>query len=281
MVTKVAVFNQPNLNGNGVGDSSDENANILSIIQKQIDDGENYAIEAGITSFTIPDLATRLNDATFFFMTDMENASPTDNAFLPESAVNTLKTYVEGGGIMVMTGTDGSDDAIFLNRIFGWDLAEGPDSSSYEPTSLKIDNAAGTPYEGGPATLDPLSGWNIANGTVAGFTPIYGDDSNAAVAVIEAGAGKVVYLSSDFFSAGFATDYGEGIHANGSNNSADFVTEIIPRTLRFATALASPSPTPDRKSTRLNSSHRCISYAVFCLKKKTRMPSTALNNTPK
>src|SRR5437879_6971109 len=23
---------------------------------------------------------------------------------------------------------------------------------------------------------------------------------------------------------------------------------------------------PDRKSTRLNSSHRCISYAVFCLK---------------
>src|SRR5437879_11242710 len=28
--------------------------------------------------------------------------------------------------------------------------------------------------------------------------------------------------------------------------------------------------TPDRKSTRLNSSHRCISYAVFCLKKKNK-----------
>src|SRR5437762_8233600 len=28
-------------------------------------------------------------------------------------------------------------------------------------------------------------------------------------------------------------------------------------------------PAADRKSTRLNSSHRCISYAVFCLKKKT------------
>src|SRR5437764_3909615 len=27
----------------------------------------------------------------------------------------------------------------------------------------------------------------------------------------------------------------------------------------------------DRKSTRLNSSHRCISYAVFCLKKKNRV----------
>src|SRR5690606_40956050 len=31
----------------------------------------------------------------------------------------------------------------------------------------------------------------------------------------------------------------------------------------------SPAPRPDRKSTRLNSSHVKISYAVFCLKKKT------------
>src|SRR5437762_14324299 len=29
--------------------------------------------------------------------------------------------------------------------------------------------------------------------------------------------------------------------------------------------------TQDRKSTRLNSSHRCISYAVFCLKKKNNI----------
>src|SRR5439155_20791045 len=30
------------------------------------------------------------------------------------------------------------------------------------------------------------------------------------------------------------------------------------------------NPQPDRKSTRLNSSHVAISYAVFCLKKKKR-----------
>src|SRR5437762_10540935 len=30
----------------------------------------------------------------------------------------------------------------------------------------------------------------------------------------------------------------------------------------------------DRKSTRLNSSHRCISYAVFCLKKKNTLVVT-------
>src|SRR5258708_22048565 len=32
---------------------------------------------------------------------------------------------------------------------------------------------------------------------------------------------------------------------------------------------------PDRKSTRLNSSHQIISYAVFCLKKKKQIRSHA------
>src|SRR5437762_6063092 len=35
----------------------------------------------------------------------------------------------------------------------------------------------------------------------------------------------------------------------------------------------------DRKSTRLNSSHRCISYAVFCLKKKTQQVRENINLT--
>src|SRR5258708_30496993 len=35
-------------------------------------------------------------------------------------------------------------------------------------------------------------------------------------------------------------------------------------------ALAEPGVGQDRKSTRLNSSHQIISYAVFCLKKKKK-----------
>src|SRR5260221_6593094 len=35
---------------------------------------------------------------------------------------------------------------------------------------------------------------------------------------------------------------------------------------------------PDRKSTRLNSSHTVISYAVFCLKKKKKYTSTSQLN---
>src|ERR1017187_2101496 len=65
---------------------------------------------------------------------------------------------------------------------------------------------------------------------------------------------------------------------------------------RYADSGSGPScrgrpPPRDRKSTRLNSSHRCISYAVFCLKKKTlktvssssaiRHPSRQTWHTPK
>src|SRR5437764_10759458 len=45
--------------------------------------------------------------------------------------------------------------------------------------------------------------------------------------------------------------------------------DFEPETLGIRVPAAPPSPARrDRKSTRLNSSHRCISYAVFCLKKK-------------
>src|SRR5437762_10457952 len=37
--------------------------------------------------------------------------------------------------------------------------------------------------------------------------------------------------------------------------------------------------TSDRKSTRLNSSHRCISYAVFCLKKKKKKNNITTSKT--
>src|SRR2546427_2744709 len=42
-----------------------------------------------------------------------------------------------------------------------------------------------------------------------------------------------------------------------------------------------PGAPPDRKSTRLNSSHSQISYAVFCLKKKKKThPHTAHSREP-
>src|SRR3712207_7888236 len=44
------------------------------------------------------------------------------------------------------------------------------------------------------------------------------------------------------------------------------------RTATSAATIVTPVRIPDRKSTRLNSSHANISYAVFCLKKKQSSP---------
>src|SRR5216684_5668096 len=41
-----------------------------------------------------------------------------------------------------------------------------------------------------------------------------------------------------------------------------------------------PAGCPDRKSTRLNSSHGYISYAVFCLKKKKKKPTSRKQKPP-
>src|SRR5437879_878397 len=46
--------------------------------------------------------------------------------------------------------------------------------------------------------------------------------------------------------------------------AGDYDVIVLPLKVRGHEA----APARDRKSTRLNSSHRCISYAVFCLKKK-------------
>src|SRR5690242_13215463 len=49
-----------------------------------------------------------------------------------------------------------------------------------------------------------------------------------------------------------------------------FAVELMPRSTRAQSMDALSSMATDRKSTRLNSSHMSISYAVFCLKKKTK-----------
>src|SRR5437879_7065527 len=58
-------------------------------------------------------------------------------------------------------------------------------------------------------------------------------------------------------------------HNKGVMNGVDAVVLATGNDFRAVEAAAHAyAARRDRKSTRLNSSHRCISYAVFCLKKK-------------
>src|SRR5689334_23753087 len=58
--------------------------------------------------------------------------------------------------------------------------------------------------------------------------------------------------------------------ARGKRNHPDGSPSRLPIIERPRTQSAAVQPTGDRKSTRLNSSHSSISYAVFCLKKKKK-----------
>src|ERR1017187_7645260 len=54
------------------------------------------------------------------------------------------------------------------------------------------------------------------------------------------------------------------VDSKGNFYIADFLTFVV-REVSSGTITTIAGDGTDRKSTRLNSSHRCISYAVFCL----------------
>src|SRR5260221_6193342 len=58
------------------------------------------------------------------------------------------------------------------------------------------------------------------------------------------------------------------------------LTNISPKALTSDEFAFSWAKRPDRKSTRLNSSHTVISYAVFCLKKKKNCHTKSSHTAP-
>src|SRR5438034_5422069 len=103
-----------------------------------------------------------------------------------------------------------------------------------------------------------LPTWTLSLATIAA--------SNALIAlgiVVLARTGNVSFGQGLFFAAG---GYGVALIANVWG-----VTDAVAQMIIGAVCggLLGLVIGPDRKSTRLNSSHTVISYAVFCLKKKT------------
>src|SRR3712207_3048833 len=71
--------------------------------------------------------------------------------------------------------------------------------------------------------------------------------------------------------------YREGIQSISAEElEHTYRTNVFSMFYLCKAALPHMHPGSDRKSTRLNSSHANISYAVFCLKKKKRSPASAL-----
>src|SRR5688572_32739066 len=66
-----------------------------------------------------------------------------------------------------------------------------------------------------------------------------------------------------------------------SDHAGDEPAEPHPHPARTAFTRQRAQPEEDRKSTRLNSSHSQISYAVFCLKKKKKKKNYSKKKTKK
>src|SRR5436190_16600216 len=63
------------------------------------------------------------------------------------------------------------------------------------------------------------------------------------------------------------------------SKSMPLIRRYAPRRARRSTVCTCRCP--DRKSTRLNSSHTVISYAVFCLKKKKTLQTPLASHNPR
>jgi hypothetical protein len=193
----VSVYNQAGLTGSGIGSCDDEASNLQSIVQHLINnspmtiagtshDFSSFSVDASITSFGNPDLASKLTASAFFFMTDMESTV----TGLTSATRSTLASWVNGGGVMLMTGTLGSTDATFLNDVFGWDTS----SVTCATQSLNGAAASGTPFANAASSVGcPSATDNLNCGTKA-CSPIYGTSSKAAVALFTHGSGSVVYV---------------------------------------------------------------------------------------
>src|SRR5438034_5598185 len=89
----------------------------------------------------------------------------------------------------------------------------------------------------------------------------------------EAGGFYAVHRERPFF--GELTDF------MSSGKIFAMVLEAEGAILKWRDTMGATDPKKDRKSTRLNSSHTVISYAVFCLKKKKKKKINTNTNRQK
>src|SRR2546427_7475953 len=76
----------------------------------------------------------------------------------------------------------------------------------------------------------------------------------------------------------YTTLFRSGLQPPGLDGRSEPLTRVEDLAAYFAAQIRTFHPNGDRKSTRLNSSHSQISYAVFCLKKKKKKNKNKLSS---
>ncbi|MFM1779661.1 MAG: hypothetical protein RIS51_806 [Actinomycetota bacterium] len=229
---QVSVFSFPGLT-EGDASCADEVDNLEEIISRV----PGYSVDRTIT--TLADqpgstLLQKLNASRFFFVPDMEKSFVVgSNTDFPSTAVTAFQTWLNNGGVIVMTGTYGTKDVDFLNKVTGWSMT----SQSGYTNAPRIDaNTTGTPFGesalSGLALGTPSATDAIGPGNAPNFKALWGSNSQAAVATMNYGAGTIIFMGWDFYNAGY----------NGSSPcsqySNDWTQKIVPAALKYASQLS-------------------------------------------
>ena len=131
---------------------------------------------------------------------ELENGDVTPD--LSTTARQRIASYVRNGGTLMAftTNTSTVRATSVVNTLFGFTVAA---TSGVGPYTLDATGAAGTAFEGGPASIPELDATIPV--TEASLPPgskvIYRSGANAAVAVIPVGSGRIIIIGWDWFNA--------------------------------------------------------------------------------
>ena len=173
-------------------------------------DVEDYGSEASDLMFALQQAGFPLDTTSAMDSTSIAALlAGKDIIFLPEvtptfdaGTQTILKAFVDNGGTIVAVG--GYDHVDWLNTAFGWSLSTGDGWSSRLPLP-KAPGAAGTPFADGPASIPANDGGsNLTKASLPGTALVAyrgeeGDTTQAAVAILPSGTGRVIYFGWDWY----------------------------------------------------------------------------------
>ena len=242
---QVSVFGPASM-GQGGQACNDEVDNLVEIISGI----DGYSVDRTIVDLEDDiggqTLLQKLQASRFFFVPDMEqDFDPNSSSDFPGTAVTAFQTWLDAGGVLVMTGTASAYDIDFLNKITSWGLVNASGLSGANRSDSLV---AGTPFDGADLNVSlttPSATGSVDKGAApssANFKALWGTESQAAVATMTYGLGTIIYLGFDYFNSGF-TEADPPV-ACGENGD-DWVQLIIPAALNYAVQLADSVGAPE------------------------------------
>ncbi|MEW5011302.1 MAG: hypothetical protein AB1Y22_07020, partial [Cycloclasticus sp.] len=166
--------------------------------------------------------------ASVLLIPELEESSLTPA--LSDDAKDTIRSFVENGGNLVINGSRDDWDESLINDLFGFSITAGSRETGDVPTFTQTANVIGTDFESAPFTINNPNAtysWDVSS-LPESATVMYLDGSNAAVVVIPVAEGQITFLAYDWYNAGPVGDQDGGwlevldvVVSQGSDEPAD------------------------------------------------------------